>query len=315
MSDAETALATIHQPDIAPPPAPGNLSFAPRTFAEALQFAELLANSDLVPKDYRGKAGNIVAAVQWGYELGLHPLQAIQNIAVINGRPSLWGDAAIALIRSKAICLGIEETWEGEGDNFRAVCIAQRRGQKPVRREFSVADAKTARLWGKEGTWTTYPKRMLQMRARGFALRDAFPDVLRGLITAEEAMDIPVDGFSPRNEEAAVAAPAPRPALAPPAASLPLTCQLMPGCARTINRDASAIAVQIGLEPGCSTHLVEAKDRMYDDLLRDMNGTEEERVRAAEHLNLLHDVFGHETVDKALTAAEHRVQPAVAATA
>jgi hypothetical protein len=52
-----------------------------------------------------------------------------------------------------------------------------------------VAEAKKAGLWGKQGPWTQYPRRMLQMRARGFALRDAFPDVLRGLVTAEEAAD------------------------------------------------------------------------------------------------------------------------------
>jgi len=52
-----------------------------------------------------------------------------------------------------------------------------------------VEDAKRAGLWAKQGPWTAYPKRMMQMRARGFALRDAFPDVLKGMITAEEAQD------------------------------------------------------------------------------------------------------------------------------
>jgi hypothetical protein len=78
-----------------------------------------------------------------------------------------------------------------EGDT--AICVAKRRGRKPVTAKFSVDDAKRAGLWGKQGPWTQYPKRMLQMRARGFALRDAFPDVLKGLITSEEAMDFPVD--------------------------------------------------------------------------------------------------------------------------
>ena len=71
-----------------------------------------------------------------------------------------------------------------------AVCEAKRRGyEKPTVVRFSVADAKKAQLWGKSGPWTQYSRRMLQMRARGFALRDAFPDVLRGLVTAEEAQD------------------------------------------------------------------------------------------------------------------------------
>src|SRR6185295_12780043 len=53
------------------------------------------------------------------------------------------------------------------------------------------ADAKTANLWGKAGPWTQYPKRMLQMRARGFGCRDCFPDLLRGIIIKEEAEDMP----------------------------------------------------------------------------------------------------------------------------
>ena len=73
-----------------------------------------------------------------------------------------------------------------------ATCEAKRRGDaEPVVSRFSMADAKRAGLAGKTGPWTQYPKRMLQMRARGFALRDAFPDLLRGFVTAEEAQDYP----------------------------------------------------------------------------------------------------------------------------
>ena len=67
--------------------------------------------------------------------------------------------------------------------------MAQRKGRKPVVAKFSVEDAKRAGLWGKTGPWQAYPKRMMQMRARGFALRDAFADVLKGLMTVEEAWD------------------------------------------------------------------------------------------------------------------------------
>jgi hypothetical protein len=73
-----------------------------------------------------------------------------------------------------------------------AFCRAKRRGQDAVvESRFSVDDAKRAHLWGKAGPWTQYPSRMLQLRARGFCLRDAFPDVLKGLITVEEAKDYP----------------------------------------------------------------------------------------------------------------------------
>ena len=74
-------------------------SLAPQNLDEALKFADYLANSDIVPKDFQRKPANILVAVQWGMELGLQPMQAMQSIAVINGRPSLWGDAVIALAR------------------------------------------------------------------------------------------------------------------------------------------------------------------------------------------------------------------------
>src|SRR3989337_1914380 len=56
-------------------------TLAPTNWKELLEFAELAAKSDLVPKDYRGKPANIVLAVQWGGELGVAPLQAMQGIA------------------------------------------------------------------------------------------------------------------------------------------------------------------------------------------------------------------------------------------
>ncbi|MGE8282029.1 MAG: hypothetical protein ACN6O2_16540 [Stenotrophomonas sp.] len=160
---------------------------SPQTFEQALTFCDYLAGSDMVPKDFKGKPGNCLIAIQWGSELGLKPLQAVQNIAVINGRAALWGDAVIALVRSSPLCEYITESDDGN----TATCRVKRRGEDEEIRTFSMADAKTAGLLGKQGPWTQYPKRMRQMRARAFALRDVFPDVLRGMPIAEEIMDIP----------------------------------------------------------------------------------------------------------------------------
>ncbi|MDE2468282.1 MAG: hypothetical protein KGL35_05950, partial [Bradyrhizobium sp.] len=167
----------------------GNFLPAPANFEEAWRVAKVLAASELVPKDYRDKPENCLVAMQWGADIGLPGLQALQNIAVINGRPSIWGDAAKALAYSHPACESIDERVEGEGDKMVAVCVAKRKGKNPVEQRFSVQDAIKAGLWGKQGPWKSYPRRMLQMRARGFALRDAFPDALRGLILAEEAQD------------------------------------------------------------------------------------------------------------------------------
>jgi hypothetical protein len=189
--------------------------FAPATITEAMEFSKMLADSTMVPRAYQGKPQDIMVCVQWGYEIGLAPMQALQNIAVINGKPSVYGDAAMALVQASAVCEDVQEYFEGEGTpNPIAVCVAKRRGRKEVVAKFSVEDAKRAGLWGKQGPWQAYPKRMMQMRARGFALRDAFPDVLKGLITAEEAQDYPDEAkprqakdITPRNPLDVVAAP------------------------------------------------------------------------------------------------------------
>ena len=189
--------------------------FAPATIDEAIRLAETLARSTMVPRAYQGKPEDILVATIWGKEIGLATLQALQNIAVINGKPSIYGDALMALVQASPVCEDVEEFFEGEGTpNPVAVCVAKRKGRKPVTARFSVEDAKRAGLWGKQGPWSAYPKRMMQMRARGFALRDAFPDVLKGMITVEEAQDYPEEA-KPRQ----VAKPAnPLDMVAPPMA-------------------------------------------------------------------------------------------------
>jgi len=166
-----------------------NFSLAPKDLDEAMRFADMLAGSSIVPKDYIGKPGNCLVAIQWGMELGLQPMQAMQSIAVINGRPSLWGDAMLALVKAHPAFEWIKE----ECDGNVATCTIKRRGEPEVVQSFSLEEAKRAGLTGKQGPWTQYPKRMLQMRARGFALRDAFPDALRGVVSAEEARDTPAE--------------------------------------------------------------------------------------------------------------------------
>jgi len=173
--------------------------FAPQTMTEAIDFSNMLSKSTMVPKAYQNKPEDVLVAVQWGYELGLAPLQALQNIATINGKPSVYGDAAMALVQNSPVCEDVKEYFEGEGtSNPIAVCVAKRKNRTEVISKYSVEDAKRAGLWNKQGPWTQYPKRMLQMRARGFALRDAFPDVLKGLITVEEAQDYPEDTAAPQ---------------------------------------------------------------------------------------------------------------------
>jgi hypothetical protein len=146
-----------------------------------------------------------------GLDIGLKPMQALQNIAVINGRPSIWGDAALALVQNSDVVEWVKERFEGTKgtDDWTAVCEVKRiNWPDPIVRRFSVGDAKKAGLWTKAGTWQTYPDRMLQMRARSFALRDSAADILMGLSIVEEAQDIPtVEGMVVASEAGAVVPP------------------------------------------------------------------------------------------------------------
>ena len=172
--------------------------FAPQNFEELLKFAEMASKTDLVPVQFKNKPFDIVVAGQMGAELGLQLMQALQNIAVINGRPSIWGDALIAIVSAHQDCDDIKEEFDEK--TMTAICTVKRKGRSATVGKFSQQDATTSKLWGKSGPWTNYPKRMLQMRARGFACRDAFPDALRGIITREEAEDIPAPVKIPQQD-------------------------------------------------------------------------------------------------------------------
>jgi hypothetical protein len=186
-------------------------SFAPQTFADAMAFCKMLATTSFVPAAFKGKPEEILAAVQFGAELGVGPMQALQNIAVINGKPSVYGDLALALVHASGKLAYIIENDDGEC----STCTVRRVGDNPNEPahtvEFSNEDAKRAGLFGKAGPWQQYPQRMRMFRARGFALRDKFPDVLKGLITREEAEDYPDVVGRDVEPPAVVASPQPAP--------------------------------------------------------------------------------------------------------
>ena len=150
------------------------------------RMAKMYLASGFVPRD-AGSIEKICVIFQRGFELGLMPSQALDGIAIIQGRVTVWGDVAKGMCYASGLLEEDTETIEGDGDNRAAVVRVKRRGQTNWHEQrFTVADAKKAGLWGKSGPWSQYPERMLTMRARGFALRSKFPDVLKGLYLAEE---------------------------------------------------------------------------------------------------------------------------------
>lgn len=162
-----------------------------QTMNDLYRFCTAVVDSGMAPKDVRNPNQALVK-IQYGWEVGLSPMQSLHGIALINGKPSLYGDSLKAVVLASKVCVYVDEQIEGEGNDMVAICTSKRQGSVPsYETRYSVADAQQAGLWGKPGPWTTNPKRMLQMRARGFNLRDNFADVLCGLISTEEAMDYP----------------------------------------------------------------------------------------------------------------------------
>ena len=180
-------------PTVAKPPINAGAPVAalvPQTLDEAYRLADAMSRSGLTPNGIKTPEA-VMVAIMAGAELGLPPFQAVQSFAIINGRPSIWGDAIPALLWSNGF--KIREWRENEltdyPDTMVAKCEISRPDGEVIERSFSVADAKEGRLWTKEGPWQTAKKRMLQMRARAFAARDGAADLLRGLFVAEEAAD------------------------------------------------------------------------------------------------------------------------------
>ena len=192
VSDHAQAVDQLTQPtQTLPVQAPKTIGFMDfSNIEQAIKASELISQAPgFCPKDFLNKPAQILCAIQYGREIGLSPMQALQSIAVINGKPSIYGDGLIALCQSFSECEDIKEEFDAK--TMTATCVVRRKGRSPVVHQWDVAKATKAGLWDKAGPWKQYPERMLQMRARGFALRDAFADRLKGIITAEEARDYP----------------------------------------------------------------------------------------------------------------------------
>ncbi|HKE44225.1 MAG TPA: recombinase RecT, partial [Steroidobacteraceae bacterium] len=196
MAETEQALAPATK-------APLPMGVMPKTAEEAWRLAKMIALSDLVPKGYRGRAADILVAMQYGAEVNLPPMQALHSIYVTNGRPQLWGDGLLAVIMASPkykdhdeyfLVGGKRQDFLVEGDLQTSTTMAvttfwRADSPRPRTATFSVAQAKRAGLLSKQGPWQEYPDRMFKMRARSWAAHDAFPDVLRGIASREEVRD------------------------------------------------------------------------------------------------------------------------------
>lgn len=163
--------------------------FAPQKYGKPLP----ISKQDLL--------GEIFYILFSAKELGISFTQAVQGISMIKGRPALTAELMLALVYRSKLMTSFVEVLSGslKSKDAKYTCTVQRGTLEKVVRSFSIEDATRAGLWvyddaeAKFLPWKTYPLRMLQMRARTTALRDTFPDVLKGFTSEEEAQDIPID--------------------------------------------------------------------------------------------------------------------------
>lgn len=188
-------------------------AIVPATWQEVTAIAGAICRARMAPKSYCDRDGNpfpdkVAIAIMHGMEVGMTPMASLQSLAVINGMPSLYGDGLLALVRASGLLEDVVEEleWDNKGPAL-ATCKVKRKGEATWGvMTCARADAEKAGWWNKDGPWRATPHRMMQMRARGWALRDKFADVLRGLRSAEEVEDM-VD-ITPQGSETTTA-PAP----------------------------------------------------------------------------------------------------------
>jgi len=191
-----TTEVTKHEPtpmdvgarDVAPKPAPKFLSVVPTNMAEAMEIAKIIAASNFIPVAFRGRPGDVLVVMMQSAELEIPYFQGLQNIAVINGRPTIWGDLVVALVQRSGKLEYLRRDWD-EATKTATVRV-KRKGFPECVQTFSMEDAKRAKLDQKD-TYRQYPQRMCMWRALSFAVRNEFADVLKGMSIAEEAMDAP----------------------------------------------------------------------------------------------------------------------------
>jgi len=163
--------------------------FAPAQFEHAQRIAKVLSSSDLVPTQYKNNVANTLVALEMANRMGASPLMVMQNLHIIHGRPS-WGSSFI--IASLNSCGRFTTLrFQGDANKCKAVATDKATGEVLEGPTVSLEMAKAEGWLDKAGSkWKTMPELMLKYRAAAFFGRLYAPEVLMGMQTSEEVIDI-----------------------------------------------------------------------------------------------------------------------------
>ena len=172
-----------------------------KAFALVQRQAKMFASSTLIPKAYQGNMGNIIIALNISKKVNADPLMVMQNLDVIQGKPSWSSKFLIATINSCGRYSSLRYEFKGEEGKASRACRAycyersDKDHKEPLYGAWVSMEMAQQEGWlGKPGSkWKTMPEQMLRYRAATFWQRTNAPELGLGLLTQEEARDISVD--------------------------------------------------------------------------------------------------------------------------
>ncbi|RKI44209.1 hypothetical protein D7V86_03885 [bacterium D16-51] len=157
------------------------------------QMAQALSHSTIVPKDYQGNQANAMVAIEIANRLGTSPLLVMQNLHVIQGRPSWSAQFLIASVNASGkydMELQYEEKQDKAGKPYSCKCWTMRNGRRVDGIEITMDMARDEGWLGKTGSkWKTMSQVMLRYRAASFFARMNCPEMTLGFYTKEEVID------------------------------------------------------------------------------------------------------------------------------
>lgn len=166
------------------------VSLMPDDAEGVFKISQYLAKSDLVPKSFAGRPENVFAAIMYGREIGVSAMQALSNIAVVNGRASAWGELVVAIILNSGTCEYLKSpVFKGSGDDLTVTVEGKRKGQpEPAAFTYTMKDAILAGNSQKD-TYKKHPKDMIYWKAMSRLAKFLWADALKGLSIREVAFE------------------------------------------------------------------------------------------------------------------------------